>query len=87
MPVLDDNAGEWLQNLIDCYAVQYLPEYRHIFKVRPQTLRMDIIRKICESKERHGMATSTKEKMAKWLWRYVEEFRMFVHCTAQIQTH
>ena len=48
--VLNDNASEWLDNLIECYVIQYLPDYKHVFKVKPQTLRMDIIRQICESK-------------------------------------
>lgn len=48
--VLNENASEWLENLIQCYTIQYLPDYKHIFKVRPQTLRMEIIGQICDSK-------------------------------------
>ena len=30
--VLNESASEWLDNLIQCYTVQYLPDYKHIFK-------------------------------------------------------
>eukprot|EP01083_Nonionella_stella_P116423 345942_1 len=77
--VLNDNASEWLDNLIECYVIQYLPDYKHIFKVKPHTLRMEIIQQICDSKTRFGFETTLNEQMVLRLWSYVQEFRRAPH--------